>query len=118
MIKDIGPIVAINIFEFFKLQRNQKNISKLIKNGVRIIYEEMNTAQEYDGMTFVITGVFQNYKRKDIEDSIRLKGGGISTIISKKTSALILGINPGSKYQKALDLNIKIIKENDLLKLL
>ncbi len=118
LIKDIGPIVAINIFEFFKLQRNQKNISKLIKNGVRIIYEEMNTAQEYDGMTFVITGVFQNYKRKDIEDSIRLKGGGISTIISKKTSALILGINPGSKYQKALDLNIKIIKENDLLKLL
>jgi DNA ligase (NAD+) len=47
-----------------------------------------------------------------------LKGGNISTSVSKKTHALILGINPGSKYQRALDLNIKIIEESGLPKLL
>ena len=69
-------------------------------------------------MTFVITGVFNNYKRKDIEDKIRLKGGSISGSISKKTYALIVGTSPGSKYQRALDLNIKVIEESELSKLL
>ena len=118
IIKDIGPIVGENIYKFFKLQKNKNNISKLIKNGIRIIYEEVGIFQEYNGMTFVVTGVFDNYKRKEIEERIKLKGGNISTSVSKKTHALILGTNPGSKYQKALDLNIKIIKEDGLSKLL
>ena len=118
IIKDIGPIVGENIYKFFKLQKNKNNISKLIKNGIRIIYEEVGIFQEYNGMTFVVTGVFDNYKRKEIEERIKLKGGNISTSVSKKTHALILGTNPGSKYQKALDLNIKIIEEGGLSKLL
>jgi DNA ligase (NAD+) len=118
MIKDIGPIVGENIYKFFKLKKNKDNISKLIKNGIHIIYSEASIVQEYNGMTFVVTGVFDNYKRKDIEDRIRLKGGNISVSVSKKTHALILGTNPGSKYQRALDLNIKIIEESGLPKLL
>jgi DNA ligase (NAD+) len=118
MIKDIGPIVGENIYKFFKLQKNKNNISKLIKNGIHIIYKETSIIQEYSGMTFVITGVFDKYQRKEIEDRIRLKGGNISASISKKTHALILGSNPGSKYQKALNLNIKIIEEDELSKLL
>ena len=118
MIKDIGPIVGENIYKFFKLQKNKDNIFKLIKNGIHIIYKEISILQEYNGMTFVVTGIFDNYKRKEIEEGIRLKGGNISTSVSKKTHALILGTNPGSKYQKALDLNIKIIKEDGLSKLL
>ena len=118
MIKDIGPIVGENIYQFFRLQKNKNNILRLIKNGVHIIYEETNATQEYSGMTFVVTGVFDNYKRKEIEDRIRLKGGSISTSVSKNTYALVLGANPGSKYQKSLDLNIKIIEEGELSKLL
>ena len=118
MIKDIGPIVGENNYKFFKLKKNKDNILKLIKNGIHIIYSEASIVQEYNGMTFVVTGVFDNYKRKDIEDRIRLKGGNISVSVSKKTHALILGTNPGSKYQRALDLNIKIIEESGLPKLL
>ena len=118
MINDIGPIVGENIYAFFKLQKNKNNILKLINNGIHIIYQEVGITQEYDGMTFVITGVFENYQRKEIEDEIRSKGGKISSIISKKTYALILGANPGSKYQKALDLNINIIEEGSLPRLL
>lgn len=118
MINDIGPIVGENIYTFFKLQKNKNNILKLINNGIHIIYQEGGITQEYDGMTFVITGVFENYQRKEIEDGIRSKGGKISSTISKKTYALILGANPGSKYQKALDLNINIIEEGNLPKLL
>jgi DNA ligase (NAD+) len=118
MIKDIGPIVGKNIYKFFKLQKNKNNILKLIKNGIHIVYEEVSIIKEYNNMTFVVTGVFKNYTRKEIEERIRFKGGNISTSVSKKTHALILGTNPGSKYQKALDLNIKIIKEDGLSKLL
>ena len=118
MINDIGPIVGENIYTFFKLQKNKNNILKLINNGIHIIYQEGGITQEYDGMTFVISGVFENYQRKEIEDGIRSKGGKISSTISKKTYALILGANPGSKYQKALDLNINIIEEGNLPKLL
>ena len=118
MINDIGPIVGENIYTFFKLQKNKNNILKLINNGIHIIYQEVDITQEYDDMTFVITGVFENYQRKEIEDGIRSKGGKISSTVSKKTYALILGANPGSKYQKALDLNINIIEEGNLPRLL
>ena len=118
MTKDIGPIVGENIYKFFKSLKNKNNISKLIKSGIHIIYDEGSIVQEYNGMTFVVTGVFDNYERNEIENRIRLKGGNISTSISKKTYALILGTNPGSKYKKALDLNIKIIAEDRLSKLL
>ena len=118
MINDIGPIVGENIYTFFKLQKNKNNILKLINNGIHIIYQEGGITQEYDGMTFVISGVFENYQRKEIEDGIRSKGGKISSTISKKTYALILGANPGSKYKKALDLNINIIEEGSLPRLL
>ena len=84
MINDIGPIVGENIYTFFKLQKNKNNILKLINNGIHIIYQEVGITQEYDGMTFVITGVFENYQRKEIEDGIRSKGGNISSINFKE----------------------------------
>ena len=66
----------------------------------------------------MISGVFKSFKRKEIEDKIIQKGGSVSNTVSKNTHALIMGVNPGSKYQKCLDLNIKIIEEGEFIKLL
>ena len=68
--------------------------------------------------TFVITGSFQKYSRKKLEEMIHNTSGKISSSISKNTYALLLGKNPGTKYQKAIDLNIKIVLEKDFSKLL
>ncbi|MBT5863701.1 MAG: NAD-dependent DNA ligase LigA [Gammaproteobacteria bacterium] len=117
-IKDIGPVVANNIYNFFKLMRNRNIITNLMERGINVIYENKDTTKEYYNQSFVITGTFKSFKRKEIEDIIIEKGGKISNSVSKNTHALIMGEKPGSKYQKALDLNIEIIKEGSLSKLL
>ena len=67
--------------------------------------------------TFVITGTLSN-PREIIREKIESVGGRVSESVSKKTDYLVLGENPGSKYNKALELNIKIINENELLEML
>ena len=117
-IKDIGPVVGDNIYNFFRLMRNKKNITDLMKHGINIAYESKDTIKKYHNQSFVITGTFKLFKRKEIEDIIIGKGGKISNSVSKNTHALIMGEKPGSKYQKAQDLNIEIIEENSISKLL
>ncbi|MBT3548464.1 MAG: NAD-dependent DNA ligase LigA [Gammaproteobacteria bacterium] len=117
-IKDIGPVVGDNIYNFFKLPRNKKNIANLIGHGINIFYAKKNITRDFHNFKFVISGVFKSFKRKEIEDKIIQKGGSVSNTVSKNTHALIMGVNPGSKYQKCLDLNIKIIEEGEFIKLL
>ena len=87
------------------LSPNVKNINQVSSNKL-------------DGLTFVITGSFKNYSRKSLEDIILNNGGNVSSSISKKTSYLILGIKPGSKYDKAKNLKVEIIDEKSFSKLL
>ena len=70
------------------------------------------------GKSYVITGSFSSVSRNDIEKSILNNGGKVSNSISKNTSALILGLKPGSKLDKAKKLKIDIISEDDFIKLL
>ena len=80
----------------------------------------MNKAvsNKLDGLTFVITGSFENYSRKSLEEIILNNGGSVSSSISKKTSYLVLGSKPGSKHDKAKNLKVKIIDEKNFSKLL
>jgi len=117
-IKDVGPIVAENIYKYFLSKQNIKNINKVRKSGLSIVYENLNRSGELDGSTFVITGTFEKYSRLEIEEKIISKGGKVTSSISKSTSKLLVGKNPGSKHEKALELNIDIILEKDLSKLL
>ena len=117
-IKDIGPIVTKNILDFFHIKRNINIIDKLIKAGINIKYPKVSVNKKYSNKTFVITGTFDDYSRDEIIEIIFNVGGTISNSVSKNTHALILGDKPGSKYQKAKDLNIEIINEKKLSKLL
>ena len=117
-IKDIGPIVAKNILDYFKDSENMEILKKILNSNVNVQNINQVSSNKLDGLTFVITGSFKNYSRKSLEDTILNNGGNISSSISKNTSYLILGIKPGSKYDKAKDLKIEIIDEKKFSKLL
>ena len=118
LINDIGDVVAENIYDYFKNPINKKLINKLIKNGLLIEYYKPTKDMKLTGDTYVITGTFTNYSRQDIEKIIIDNGGKVTGSITKNTTALILGKKPGSKLVKAKKLNIKIIKQDELSKIL
>lgn len=118
LINDIGGVVAENIYDYFKNPINKKLINKLIKNGLLIEYYKPTKDMKLTGDTYVITGTFTNYSRQDIEKIIIDNGGKVTGSITKHTTALILGKKPGSKLVKAKKLNIKIIKQDELSKIL
>ena len=118
-INDIGPIVANNIYEFFKNESNIKNINQLFKLGVTIKYPKyINNNGPLSGQTFVITGKLENQSRESAEKSIEGLGGSVTSSISKNTNNLIVGDKPGSKLKKAQKLNINIINEINFEKII
>jgi len=113
-IKDIGETIAISIREYFLDEKNIDVINKLKNYNVNMEYLGTETFNDsFVDKTFVITGTLSQ-SRDIVREKIESVGGKVSDSVSKKTDYLVLGDNPGSKYQKALDLNIKIIKEEDL----
>ena len=117
-IEDVGCIIAQNIFDFFRDQENLQEIDRLFKLGVKI--KEVQTDQKSDilkGKTVVITGTLSR-PRADFERMIEAHGGKSSSSVSAKTDFLLLGENAGSKLEKAKSLGIKILSEQDFLKLI
>ena len=117
-IPDIGDKIARSVYEYFQDSSNRLLIDKLQKLNVNMDYlgDDKENSLFLD-KTFVITGTLSN-NREVVKEKIESMGGKVTDSVSKKTDFLILGENPGSKYQKALDLNIRIIKEEDLIKML
>ncbi len=115
-IPDIGNIIAKSIVDFFIDEKNKKIISELKEIGVNMEYTgpKVERNDNFYNKTFVITGTLVKYTRDEVEEKIELLGGKTSSSVSKKTYAVIVGENPGSKYTKAQELNIPIWSENDL----
>ena len=117
-IREIGPTTAESLVDFFKQSGTHKIIERLRKAGVRFnIVETKKEGTPFSGKTFVVTGTLKNYSRGDAEQLIRRLGGYASSSISKKTDFLVLGEEPGSKYDKAKELGVKIIKEDEFDKM-
>ena len=117
-INDIGNVIAKSIKEYFNLSFNKNEINELKNQGINMIYTgpKIEINDNFYNKTFVITGTLEKYTRDEIEEKIELLGGKTSSSVSKKTSAVIVGSNPGSKYEKAQKLNIPIWNENDFEK--
>lgn len=87
--------------------------------GVNPQYEEEEVEESiFTDKRVVITGTLQAYKRKELQDIIERMGGKVSNSVSRNTDYVIVGENPGSKYEKALELGIEIINEERLLELI
>lgn len=114
-IQGIGEEVADSIVKFFKNMQNRKEISALLKAGVKPFAR--TGSQILKGLTFVITGSLKAYSRDSAKDLIIRNGGKVSGSVSSKTDYLIAGEEPGSKLNKAKKLNIKIIDEDEFLKM-
>lgn len=117
-VNDVGIKVAESIFSFFSDDDNQKLIQELFKNGVVIKKDDFKKENKLSGKTFVITGSFENFSRDEIKEKIRNLGGQNSSSVSKKTDFVLAGDEPGSKVTKAKELNIKIISEEEFLRMI
>ena len=119
-IRDLGPILADSIYEFFHKEANIKMIESLKEKGLNFNYigEEIKENDNFKAKKFVLTGTLQNYKRDDLSSIIEALGGEVVKSVSKNTDVVIAGESAGSKLDKARALNIEIWDEEKLLEML
>jgi DNA ligase (NAD+) len=119
-LEGVGPNIAEAIVDWFERPANQKVLAKLKKSKVWPKVEEKGRKRQegaFTGLTFVITGILPNFSREQAKEFIEEQGGKVTDSVSKKTSYLVLGEEPGSKFEKARSLGVKIINEAELKKL-
>jgi DNA ligase (NAD+) len=121
MVEGVGPNIAQAVLDWFARSANQEVLLKLRKAGVWPVEETVETSvaemESLQGLTFVVTGTLQGFSRQDIKEFIESHGGKVTSSVSKKTSYLILGDNPGSKLAKAQAIGVAVLDENGLLRL-
>ena len=119
-IDDVGPVVAENIMAFFSQEHNREVIDALIHAGVswkkKPKLKKHNT--KLAGSIFVLTGTLEKFTRPEASEELKKLGAKVTSSVSKKTTAVIAGANPGSKVTKAENLGVKILSEKELEKLL
>ena len=116
-ITDIGEIIAKSIVDYFQDEKNKKLIEDLksIHMNMNYLGEKAKTHSEFTGKTFVITGTLNNYTRDEIKNLIESFDGKTSGSVSKKTDVVVVGSDPGSKYDKAVQLGITIWNEDEFI---
>ncbi len=117
-VNDIGEIIAKSIKTYFDDPLNLKLIEDLKKLGLNFEYKNDSSDDTLSGMTFVLTGTLEKYKREELTKILEDKGAKVTSSVTKKTTGVIVGDKPGSKYDKALKLGVKIYKEEDVLNII
>ena len=117
----IGDVVAKSIYDWFRNEKNQHLLERLLRE-VKIrsnrVIEGSATGNKLKGKKFVLTGTMEKMTRDEAKDKIRALGGSISGAISKSIDFLVVGDNPGSKLDKATELGVEVLDEEEFLKLL
>ena len=117
-VNDVGPAVAGAIFEWFAEKENVKLVEDLIVSGVSLQSSILNLqSSKLSGLTFVITGTLEHFGRDEVKEKIRALGGQISESVSKNTSFVIAGESAGSKLAKARKLGVKVLNEDEFVKM-
>jgi len=118
-ISEIGPKIAESIVLFFKKEENLQIIKKLKDAGVNLSSQEkIAEKQTLREIQFVLTGTLEHYTREEAKDAIERLGGRVTGNVTKKTDYLVLGKEPGQKYQKAKEMDINIIEEKEFKEML
>lgn len=119
-IPDIGPVLAKNIVDFFHDEQNLNTIKELEEIGVNTTYlgKQSTENPNFAGKRIVVTGTLKNYTRDEIQSLIEENGGLWSSSVTKNTFAVVVGENPGSKYDKAKELNVPIWDEEKFQKMI
>jgi len=118
-IEEIGPKIAESIVVFFEQKKNLEVLEKLRQAGVKMKeVRRVQVPQKFAGLTFVLTGALSSFSREEAKEKIEQYGGRVSSSVSKKTDYVIVGEEPGSKYDKAKELGVKILNEEEFKKML
>lgn len=117
-VNDIGEIIAKSVRTYFDDPLNLKLIEDLKKLGLNFEYKDDSSDDTLSGMTFVLTGTLEKYKREELTKILEDKGAKVTSSVTKKTTGVIVGDKPGSKYDKALKLGVKIYNEEDVLNII
>ena len=115
-IKEIGPETASSIVNFFNEEKNKKEIEELKKLGVKMEYEEEKEGK-LKGKVFIFTGSLKDFSREKAKEIVEKQGGIVTNSISRNVDYVVVGEKPGSKYEKARELGLKIIYEEEFKKL-
>jgi len=118
--QDVGPVVAAHIVAFFHQKHNREIINELRERGVhwKDIKVSKSEHKPLQGKTFVLTGTLDAMTRDEAKDKLQALGAKVSGSVSKKTSYVVAGIDPGSKYDKAMQLDVEVLDEAAFLRLL
>jgi DNA ligase (NAD+) len=119
-IRDVGPIVARKIRDFFDDERIQRVIKDLERAGVQCQARPaaVGTEGPFSGRTCVLTGALTGFSRDEAAEKIRAQGGKVTSSVSKKTGYVIVGADPGSKYDKARALDVAVLDEDEFKQML
>ena len=117
-IDGIGDKIAKSVYEYFNSPENIEMMNEFLSLGFEFSVSNVNKTDELAGKTFVLTGSLATMTRDEATEKIKTRGGKTSSSVSKNTSYVIAGINPGSKLDKAEKLGVIILSEDDFLKLI
>ncbi len=121
-IEGVGPNIAMGIVDWFKRDSNKRVLKKLKNAGVwpieKTIIGQDNIRKRFSDLTFVITGTLEGFSRDVVKEIIHENGGKVSDSVSKNTSYLLVGDQPGSKLDKAKQLGVEIIGMDEFNRLL
>ena len=113
-IKDVGNIIAKSIRKYFDNEENVNLINELKNYGVNFKYISTSINNKLEGNTYVLTGTLEKYTREELTKILEDLGAKVTNSVTSRTTGVIVGDKPGSKYDKALKLNVKIYKEEDI----
>ncbi len=117
-VEDVGPVVAHSIIEWFKQPYHRNILKKFEKAGVNVLSDKGAPKGKLHSQTFVLTGTLETMSREEAGQRIRALGGKVSSSVSKETSYVVAGSEPGSKYDRAKKLGVKIMNEKEFLELI
>jgi DNA ligase (NAD+) len=116
-LEGVGPIIASEITNWFKDEDNNKTVDGLLKE-VKLKGAKDKGTNKLSGRSFVVTGTLPTLSRDEAKELIRKNGGKVASSVSNKTDFVLAGDDPGSKYDKAKELGVKIISETDFKKMI
>ena len=120
-IKDVGPVLAKAIVDYFHDEKNIEMINALKEKGLNMLYlgvDKTDVNNYFYGKTVVLTGTLSTYGRKEATDLLEDLGAKVAGSVSKKTDVVIAGVEAGSKLDKANELGIKVMDEEEFISLI
>ena len=117
-VQEIGETISQSIIDYFSNKENLKIINDLRELGLNFKVKKQLKSEKLKGKTFVITGTLSSMTRNEAKELIEKHGGKTTESVSSKTSYVIVGENPGSKLEKAKNLKIPILTEDEFLKII